>query len=134
MLGIIPGGMTKLLQPLDISVNRCFKAELRKTWEHWMSDGEHSFTNTGRMRRATHSEVAQWVSDAWATVSKSVIINGFIKAEIIHKTDENENLDENVDENNDGDADEPVLTEEIARIFNSDTEDEDFDGFTESDF
>ena len=33
---VIPGGLTKLLQPLDISVNETFKAELRKLWESWM--------------------------------------------------------------------------------------------------
>jgi hypothetical protein len=55
---IIPGGMTKLLQPLDISVNRSFKAVLRNIWESWMTDGKHSFTATGRRRCATFGEVA----------------------------------------------------------------------------
>uniref|UniRef100_A0AAQ5WZQ5 HTH CENPB-type domain-containing protein n=2 Tax=Amphiprion ocellaris TaxID=80972 RepID=A0AAQ5WZQ5_AMPOC len=51
-LAIIPGGLTKELQPLDIAVNRAFKVKLRTAWERWMTDGEHSFTKTGRQRRA----------------------------------------------------------------------------------
>lgn len=39
---IINGGLTKVLQALDILVNRSFK-----------TDWEHSFTATGRMRHAT---------------------------------------------------------------------------------
>lgn len=46
---------------------------------HW----ETSFTNTGRMRRASHQTVAQWVKDSWNAVLDRIIISGFIKAEIL---------------------------------------------------
>ena len=32
---VIPGGLTKVLQSLDISVNRSFKAKIREQWEKW---------------------------------------------------------------------------------------------------
>ena len=31
-LAIIPGGLTKELQPLDVGVNRVFKVKLRAAW------------------------------------------------------------------------------------------------------
>ena len=34
----IPGGCTSLIQPVDIGINKPFKAFLRKTWEKWMID------------------------------------------------------------------------------------------------
>ena len=85
---IIPGGMTKLLQPLDISVNRSFKAVLRNIWESWMTDGKHSFTATGRMRCAKFGEVAEWVATAWKAVTVRTIVAGFEKAKIIQKIGE----------------------------------------------
>ena len=39
---VIPGGTTKYLQPLDISVNRAFKVALRVEWEAWMTARNHS--------------------------------------------------------------------------------------------
>ena len=61
---VIPGGTTKYLQPLDISVNRAFKVALRVEWEAWMTSGEKSFTKTGRMRRATFAQVCRWILTA----------------------------------------------------------------------
>ena len=33
---VIPGGCTSHVQPLDISVNRSFKANVRPLWTDWM--------------------------------------------------------------------------------------------------
>ena len=39
-LAMIPGGLTSILQPLDVSLNKPFKDEVRKKW---MADGIHEF-------------------------------------------------------------------------------------------
>ncbi|KAK7934312.1 hypothetical protein WMY93_005208 [Mugilogobius chulae] len=82
-LSIIPGGLTKELQPLDVCVNRAFKVKLRAAWEQWMTEGEHTFTKTGRQRRASCATICQWIVDAWAKVSVSTVVRAFRKAGII---------------------------------------------------
>ncbi|GFX56412.1 pogo transposable element with KRAB [Trichonephila clavipes] len=59
-LSVIPGGLTKILQPLDISVSRSFKSHARAWWEeNWMSEGLPTCTKGGNMRRASYTEVAE---------------------------------------------------------------------------
>lgn len=127
---VIPGGLTKVLQPLDIAVNRSFKAELRKLWEDWMCSGTHSFTATGRMRRATYGEVAQWVATAWERVPTSCITSGFRKAELFQYGNE-EPAPMDVEDSDDEESTDDYRFD--PTLFNSDTEDEEFDGFTASD-
>ena len=79
---VIPGGLRKKLQLLDISVNRSFKNHIGEEWEKWMSEGIRTFTATGKMRRATHEEVCNWVICAWRAVKVTSITNGFKKARI----------------------------------------------------
>ena len=79
---IIPDGFSKILQPLDISVNKSFKTNLRQIWESWMTTGEHSFTKTGRLRHATLTNVVEWVHQAWKDVTPICIINGFRKQQL----------------------------------------------------
>ena len=43
-VAVIPGGMTSLLQPLDVGVNKPFKDNLRQYWNEWMLAGNHTFT------------------------------------------------------------------------------------------
>lgn len=127
---VIPGGTTKYLQPLDISVNRAFKVALRVQWEAWMTSGEKSFTKTGRMRRATYGQVCQWVLTAWSIVKKSTIINGFRKAGLL-RVEEGSAGDLPPDESDESDNEnDPISREAILRLFNSDTEEDDFSGFS----
>lgn len=127
----IPGGLTRILQPLDLTVNKCFKAEIRKQWEHWMSEGLHSFTKSGKLRRASYEDVAQWVDAAWKAVKKSTIIAGFREAEIL--TSENvlsTAVEDNYDDEDENDTDlDSSINEDILNLFNSDNDESDFDGF-----
>ena len=125
---VIPGGLTKKLQPLDISVNRSFKNHVRYEWEKWMTKGMHTYTNTGKMRKATLTEVCNWVIRSWNAVEVSTITNGFKKAGI---TTQGESESEPEDEEEDAEDArlDPVADARLLELFNSDTEDEDFDGF-----
>ncbi|CAI9716323.1 pogo transposable element with KRAB domain [Octopus vulgaris] len=120
---VIPGGITKYLQSLDISVNWAFKVLLRREWEDWMTSGEKSFTKTGRMRRASFTQVCQWILNAWSHVKTSTITNGFRKAGLL--LDEEDRVC-----SSESDNEEAEVSDEIMRLFNSDTEEEDFDGFS----
>ena len=90
-----------------------------------MTDGEHTFTKTGRQRRASYATICQWIVDAWAKISVSTIIRPFIKAGIITKQ---QCTSSETDLDND-EAEPHKLDIEVVQLLNSDTEDEEFDGF-----
>ena len=46
---VIPGGLTSLVQPLDVSLNKPFKDRLREKWMTWMMSGEKTFTSGGQL-------------------------------------------------------------------------------------
>jgi hypothetical protein len=50
-MAIIPGGLTKNLQPLDTTVNKPFKDQFLAKWENWMKGGIHEYNKTGQMNR-----------------------------------------------------------------------------------
>ena len=48
-LVMIPGGMTSLMQPLGVSINKLFNDRLRHCWSDWMMSGEKTYSPTPRV-------------------------------------------------------------------------------------
>ena len=49
-ISIIPEGLTKELQPVDVSWNKVFKTAYCQLYNEWMATGQKSFTAAGNMR------------------------------------------------------------------------------------
>lgn len=86
-----------------------------------MTEGEHSFTKGGRQCRASYATVCHWIVDAWANVSAGTVVRAFAKAGIISEEPHGAESD------SDGEEGGPARLG-LAQ-FDSETEDEDFDGF-----
>lgn len=67
---VLPGGMTKFLQPLDVGVNKPFKDNLKKGWERWMGDTTKAqFTKSGIRKGISYSEAATLVGESFYSIS-----------------------------------------------------------------
>ena len=76
-LAVIPGGLTSMCQPLDVTINKPFKDNLRKEWHLWMAGGGAGTTSAGNLRRASLSDVCGWVKRAWNKIPDEMIIESF---------------------------------------------------------
>ena len=60
-LVVIPGGMTSVLQPMDLSINKPFKDRLGQQYLTLIADPAGELTETGKFKCAAPSDVARWV-------------------------------------------------------------------------
>jgi len=89
-LVVIPGGMTSVLQPMDISINKPFKDRLRQQYLTWIADPARELTETGKIKCAAPSEVTRWVSAALKAIPESIIVRYFKKCCISNALDGSE--------------------------------------------
>jgi hypothetical protein len=84
---VIPGGLTSILQPLDISINKPFKELLRRFYGEWMAEGNHRYTPGGKIKRPPLETMCSWILRAWDCISSDVIVKSFKKASISNALD-----------------------------------------------
>ena len=116
-LAVIPGGMTSLLQPLDVGVNKPFKDNLRQYWNKWMLDGNHTFTPAGHIRKPDLRQICQCILESWSAISPDIFKRSFLKCCITNALDgtEDDILWEEMDESDpfaDDDGMESIVDEE----------------------
>lgn len=62
---IIPGGLTSLLQPLDVVLNSCFKRKAKELYVQWLSGGSGPLTPSGCLKRIGHADLIRLIAAAW---------------------------------------------------------------------
>ena len=113
-LAIIPGGMTCMLQPLDVGINKPMKNALRLKWNSWMESGEHSYTAGGKRRKVELPTICLWIVECWNELDPNIIVRSFKKCCISNAMDgteddilwdENKQKKDSVDDSGQGHSD-----------------------------
>ncbi|TWW62885.1 hypothetical protein D4764_04G0015320 [Takifugu flavidus] len=106
----------------EFNVNESMVRKWRKQQDdlRQMTNGEHTFTKTARWRRASYVTIGQWIVNAWA----STVVRAFGKAGMVTE------MPDNTSDTDPDDETEPAMLDAVfAQLFNSDTEEEEFEGF-----
>ena len=132
-VSIIPGGLTRHLQPADVSWNKPFKQAYRALYNEWMATGEKLYTAAGNMHAPDKALYLRWVNEAWNSVMTEVVIKSFRVCGISVNTDGSEDGEIHcIKEGEIGAEASPIIAEKTASLFEDWLED-DCDPFAESD-
>ena len=84
---VIPGGLTSVVQPLDVCLNKPFKDYVRADWNDWIMNGDKTYTKGGNMRAVPLDVLCQFVINAWDKVDLNTVVKSFKKCGISNLLD-----------------------------------------------
>ena len=79
------------MQLLDVSVDKPFKALMKKEWTLWMQSAGTDLTPTGWIKEASIAQVCDWSPRSWNGVKEEVVVKSFKKCSISNAVDGTEN-------------------------------------------
>ncbi|CAG8602696.1 4526_t:CDS:2 [Acaulospora morrowiae] len=69
---IIPGGLTSIVQPLDVCLNKPFKDNLRKKWNTWIMN-EVTLTKDRNLKKPPYKLICEWILQAWEEIPSQMV-------------------------------------------------------------
>ncbi|XP_077111701.1 uncharacterized protein LOC143767342 isoform X2 [Ranitomeya variabilis] len=125
-LAVIPVDVTNQLQPLDVSINKPFKAFMREKWNDWMAADHHDLTPAEQLKSPTIPQVCKWVKTSWQSIKDETVVRAFEKCGISNALEGSEDnaLCEDSEERDTSECEESFL--------NSQTSDEEYVEFPEN--
>lgn len=92
-ISVIPGGLTSLVQPADLSWNKPFKEAYKALYNEWLVNGDKSYTAAGNVRAPAKLMCIKWVKQAWESVTPDVVRKSFKACGISVAVDGSEDSD-----------------------------------------
>ena len=86
-LAVIPGGLTSVLQPLDVSLNKPFKDRARQKGMAWVAEGIHELTAGGCQKKPSEELMCQWINEVWHNIPREMVAKLFLKCGITNSMD-----------------------------------------------